>query len=60
MAGPDAVRIATLIQRRQDWIHQIVALARRWHLSWEAIRTIHEYVIGFNWCAIYVALDTAI
>ena len=48
----DQGMIAAMLQRRQEWIDQAVLLAYRWHLSLIAVRTIHEYVVGFNWSAV--------
>ena len=44
--------IAAMLQRRQEWIDQAVLLAHRWHISLTAVRTIHEFVVGFNWSAV--------
>ena len=44
--------IAAMLQRRQEWIDQAVLLAHRWHVPLAAVRTIHEYVVGFNWSAV--------
>ena len=41
--------IAVMLQRRQEWIDQAKSLAGRWHLPLIAVRTIHEFVVGFNW-----------
>ena len=48
----DRDMIATMLQRRQELIDQAVLLAHRWHLPLTAVRTIHEYVVGFNWAAV--------
>ena len=48
----DRNMIAAMLQRRQEWIDQAVLLAHRWHLPLIAVRTIHEYVVGFNWSAV--------
>ena len=45
-----------MLRRRRQWIEQAAALARRWRLPMTAIRTIHEYMIGFNWSVVYEAL----
>ena len=52
MAGPDAVRIATMVQRRQDWIDQAFWLAYQCSIPLTAIRMIHEFLVGFNWLAV--------
>ena len=44
--------IAAMLQRRQEWIDQAALLAHDWRLSLIAVRTIHEYVVGFNWSAV--------
>ena len=41
--------VAVMLQRRQEWIDQAVAIAHQWHVPLTAIRVIHEYVVGFNW-----------
>ena len=48
----DRDMIAAMLQRRQEWIDQAVLLAHRWHVPLTAVRTIHEYVVGFNWSAV--------
>ena len=48
----DREMIADLLQQRQEWIDQAVSLAHRWHVPLIAVRTIHEYVVGFNWSAV--------
>ena len=48
----DQAMIATMLQRRQEWIDQAISLAGRWHLPLIAVRTIHEYVVGFNWAVV--------
>ena len=48
----DRDMIAAMLQRRQEWIDQAVLLAHRWHVPLIAVRTIHEYVVGFNWSAV--------
>ena len=48
----DQAMIAAMLQRRQEWIDQAVSLAGRWHLPLTAVRTIHEYVVGFNWAVV--------
>jgi hypothetical protein len=52
----DATMIAAMLQRRRDWIDQAATLAHQWHAPLTAIRVIHEYVVGFNWPAVYEAL----
>ena len=54
----DAV-FAAMLQRRQDWIDQVVALAYRWSIPLTGIRTIHECVVGFNWSAMLRAIIQA-
>ena len=41
--------LADMLQRRQDWIDQLTGLSHRWHIPLTGVRTIHEYVVGFNW-----------
>ena len=48
----DRDMIAVMLQRRQEWIDQAVLLAHHWHIPLTAVRTIHEYVVGFNWSAV--------
>ena len=48
----DRDMIAAMLQCRQEWIDQAVLLAHRWHVPLIAVRTIHEYVVGFNWAAV--------
>ena len=48
----DQAMIAAMLQRRQEWIDQAVSLTGRWHLPLIAVRTIHEYVVGFNWAVV--------
>ena len=50
--------IAAMLQRRQEWIDQAVSLAGRWHLPLIAVRTIHEYVVGFNWAVVSQAFSS--
>ena len=44
--------VSRMLHRRQIWIDQIKLLAHRWRIPFIAIRTIHEYVVGFNWSAV--------
>ena len=53
----DQTMIAAMLQRRQEWIDQAVSLAGRWHLPLIAVRTIHEYVVGFNWAVVSQAFN---
>ena len=53
----DRDMIAAMLHRRQEWIDQAVLLARRWHVPLIAVRTIHEYVVGFNWSAVLDGFD---
>ena len=48
----DHAMIAAMLQCRQEWIDQAISLADRWHLPLIAVRTIHEYVVGFNWAVV--------
>ena len=50
--------IAAMLRRRQEWIDQAVLLAHRWHVPLIAVRTIHEYVVGFNWPAVLEGFNT--
>ena len=54
----DQAMIAAMLQRRQEWIDQAVSLAGRWHLPLIAVRTIHEYVVGFNWAVVPQAFNS--
>ena len=45
--------IVAMFRRRQNWINQATALAHRWHVPLTAMRTIHEYVVGYNWAVVY-------
>ena len=54
----DKAMIAAMLQRRQEWIVQTISLAGRWHLPLIAVRTIHEYVVGFNWAAVSQAFNS--
>ena len=54
----DRGTIAAMLQRRQEWINQAVSLANQWHLPLIAVRTIHEYVVGFNWSAVLDGFNT--
>ena len=54
----DQAMIAAMLQRRQEWIDQAISLAGRWHLPLIAVRTIHEYVVGFNWAAVSQAFNS--
>ena len=54
----DNAMIAAMLQRRQEWIDQAISLARRWRLPLIAVRTIHEYVVGFNWAALSQGFDS--
>lgn len=49
--------IADMLQRRQDWINQVVAIAHRWHAPLTAMRVIHEYVVGYNWAVVVEAFE---
>ena len=48
----DRDMITVMLRRRQEWIDQVVLLAHDYRLSLIAVRTIHEYVVGFNWSAV--------
>ena len=54
----DQAMIAAMLQRRQEWIDQAVSLTGRWHLPLIAVRTIHEYVVGFNWTVVSQAFNS--
>ena len=54
----DQAMIAAMLQRRQEWIDQAISLAGRWHLPLIAVRTIHEYVVGFNWAVVSRAFNS--
>ena len=56
----DQAMIAAMLQRRQEWIDQAISLAGRWHLPLIAVRTIHEYVVGFNWAVVSQAFNSPI
>ena len=53
MNDEDRSLVAAMLQRRQEWIDQAVLLAHRWHIPLIAVRVIHEYVVGFNWSAVF-------
>ena len=53
----DRDKIAAILQRRQEWVDQAISLARRWHIPLTAVRTIHEYVVGFNWAVVSQAFN---
>ena len=44
--------VASMLQRRQNWVVQAAWLAHERHLPLTAVRVIHEYMIGFNWSAV--------
>ena len=48
----DASLVGAMLQRRQEWIDNVAQLALRRHLPSIAVRTIHEYVVGFNWAVV--------
>ena len=54
----DNAMIAAMLQRRQEWIDQAISLVGRWHLPLIAVRTIHEYVVGFNWAVVSQAFNS--
>ena len=54
----DHAMMAAMLQRRQEWIDQAISLASRWHLPLIAVRTIHEYVVGFNWAVVSQAFSS--
>ena len=58
-APEDQTMIAAMLQRRQEWIDQAISLAGRWHLPLIAVRTIHEYVVGFNWAVVSQAFNSS-
>ena len=53
----DQAVLGGMLQRRQEWIDQAISLAGRWRLPLIAVRTIHEYVVGFNWTAVSQAFN---
>ena len=55
----DQIMIAAMLQRRREWIDQAISLAGRWHLPLIAVRTIHEYVVGFNWAVVSQAFNSS-
>ena len=50
--------IAAMLQRRREWIDQAISLAGQWHLPLIAVRTIHEYAVGFNWAVVSQAFNS--
>ena len=56
----DQAAIDAMLQRRHEWIDQAISLAGRWHLPLIAVRTIHEYVAGFNWAVVSQAFNSPI
>lgn len=47
----------TMLCLRRAWINHLLVLANQWRVSMTAVRTIHEYVIGFNWCDVLRELE---
>ena len=52
----DAQAIGGMVERREDWITVARCLAHRYHIPLTAVRTIHEYVVGFNWPVVCQAI----
>ena len=51
------IMVASMLQRRQDWIHQATGLALQWRVPLSALRVVHGYVVGFNWSAVSEAFS---
>ena len=54
----DTQAIYVLLQRREDWIAVARFLAHQHHVPLAAVRTIHEFVVGFNWSAVCGPVST--
>ena len=52
----DTQAVNGLMQRRGSWMAAARPLAHRYHIPLTAIRTIHEYVVGFNWSTVCKAI----
>ena len=48
--------VDTMLNRRQEWIDLVATLVRYNRLPLVAARTVHEYVVGFNWSAVYESI----
>ena len=49
--------VASMLHHRRTWIKQARWLAHEQHIPLIAIRAIHEYVVGFNWSAVFETLS---
>ena len=45
-----------MLEIRQTWITQAGILARDHQIPLVALRAIHEYLFGYNWCMVYGVL----
>ena len=52
----DVQAVNGLMQRRESWVAAARTLAHQHHIPLSAVRTIHEYVVGFNWSAVCEAI----
>ena len=52
----DAAAVRGLMQRRESWVVAAKFLAHECRVSLTAVRTIHEYVVGFNWSVVCEAI----
>ena len=52
----DAQAIAGMAGCRADWVAVARWLAHKYHIPLAAVRTIHEYVVGFNWSVVCEAI----
>ena len=52
----DAAAVHGLMQRRESWVVAAKFLAHECRVSLTAVRTIHEYVVGFNWSVVCEAI----
>ena len=55
-SAADAQAVAGVVGRREDWLAVAACLAHRYHVPLTAVRTIHEFVVGFNWSVVCQAI----
>ena len=55
-SNADAAAVDDLMRRRESWVVAAKFLAHERHVSLTAVRTIHEYLVGFNWSVVYEAI----
>ena len=48
--------VQAVMQRRESWVVAARTLAHQHRIPLSAVRTIHEYVVGFNWSAVCEAI----